>query len=65
MLHTQNIKNIKEVAEQSDYGVKLYYNVRENAVNTDGGINYWYITDFIRKNTKEEIAEMVNRWLSM
>ena len=69
MLHTKNIKNIKEVAEQSGAGVRLYYSIIDNSVSTKttswSGKGEYFVTEFLRKNTEEEITEIVNRWLSM
>ena len=70
MLTTKNIKNVKEVAEQSGRGVKLYYNIKDNSVSTKQtyGTDWdkvWFVTEFLRKNTEEEIVNAVNRLLSM
>ena len=65
MTHTKNIKNLQAVAEQSAWGVKLYYSLSENAVYTQNGTGRWYVTEFLRKNTEEEIVNAVNRMLSM
>lgn len=65
MLSTKNIKNLPEVAGRSAWGVKLYYDLKENAVYTEAGDNRWYVTEFLRKNTEEEIVNAVNRMLSM
>ena len=65
MLYTKDIKNLPEVAGRSGSGVKLYYSLNENAVYTEDAIGRWYITEFLRKNTEEEIVSVVNRWLSM
>ena len=65
MLYTKNIKNLPEVAGRSAWGVKLYYSLEENAVYTEDGKGRWYVTEFIRKNTPEEIEQAVNRMLSM
>lgn len=70
MLTTKNIKNLKEVAEQSARGVCLYYNIADNSVSTRqsyGGDwdKVWFVTEFLRKNTEEEIVDAVNRILNM
>lgn len=65
MLSTKNIKNLAKVAGQSAWGVKLYYDLKENAVYTEAGAGRWYVAEFIRKNTPEEITQAVNRMLSM
>lgn len=65
MLYVKDIKNVKQVAEQSGAGVRLYYSLKDNAVYTQDRIGRWYITEFLRKNTESEIISAVNRWLSM
>ena len=69
MLHTKNIKNVAEVAEQSGKGVRLYYSIADNSVSTKttswSGKGEYYVCEFLRKNTAEEITETINRWLSM
>lgn len=65
MLYAKNIKNLKEVSNRSAWGVKLYYDLKENAVYTEAGGSRWYVTEFLRKNTEEEIVNAVNRMLSM
>lgn len=65
MLRTKNIKNVEEVARRSAWGVKLYYDLKENAVYTEAGGSRWYVTEFLRKNTEKEITQAVNRMLSM
>lgn len=64
MLYANEIKNLKEVAEQSGKGVELYYDIWENAVYTHDK-NRWFVTEFLRKNTEEEIVAAVNRMLNI
>lgn len=65
MMRAKGIKNLTKVADQSAWGVKLYYSLNENAVYTEDAVGRWYITEFLRKNTEDEIVSVVNRWLSM
>ena len=67
MLKASDIKNLEEVAEQSVRGVSLYYNIANSSVSTKQRYEYsdWYVTEFLRKNTEEEIVDAVNRMLSM
>lgn len=64
MLYVNDVKYLKEVAEQSGKGVELYYDFTENAVYTHDK-NRWYVTEFLRKNTEEEILAAVNKMLSL
>lgn len=65
MMFVREVRNAKEVAERSGNGVKLYYNVKENAVYTDYADGRIYTTTFLRKNTEEEIVSIVNHLLRM
>lgn len=59
------MKNAEAVAKASKDGTKLYYSIREKAVYTEAGAGRHYVTTLIRKNSAEEIQEVVKRFLAM
>ena len=60
------MKNLAKVSEASKRGrVKVYYDIRKDAVFTQEGKDRYHVTDLIRFNTEEEIESVVNRFLGM
>ena len=60
------MKNLKQIAERSRQGVTpLYYSIREDAVYSEAGDGRFYLTDLIRYNSEDEIAETVRYFLSL
>ena len=59
------MKNLKETAERSRRGTKIYYSIKEAAIYTAPGNGRHYVTELLRKNTEKEIETAVRRWLYM
>ena len=64
------MKNLKKLSDQTNFiilhgAVPLYYSIKEDAVYSEAGEGRFYLTDLIRYNTEDEIAETVRYFLSL